>query len=144
MDEVGTNGEINYKKEGKAVAVQRSSSFLPLNPRYLDIRLHSCQCRFEQRLNMRAMKQRIPSRFCLELPWLSVDHFMHESVAANSQVGEIIAITLLDNSNLARRFPNSDKIGNRHQHDKETVASFLPYIWKPASELKPKTVSTLL
>lgn len=59
---------------------------------------------------MRVTKKRRTYRFSLEVCGLANHHVMHAAVDTNSQVGEIISITLLNNSNLSEDTVSNEKM----------------------------------
>ena len=96
VDEAQANGQINYKQDDQVAAVQEIVELLAVEPPIAVVtRLISS---FNKVSMCTRRKNEDLSAFVSRFRGYAADHLMHAGVPANSQVGEILAITLLNNS----------------------------------------------
>lgn len=99
VDEVQDTVQINYKQEYHIGAVQEIVELLAVEP---NIAIFTRLISTFSRVNSCFQRNNEDSPdFVSRFRGYAADHLMHASVAANSKVGEIHAITLLNNSNLS-------------------------------------------
>lgn len=108
VDEAQASGKINYKQNDQILAVQELVDLLAVEPPIAIVtRLISS---FNKVSACVRHKSEDLSAFVSRFRGLAAEHMMHAGVSSNSQVGEILAITLLNNSNLSEETLSNAKM----------------------------------
>jgi len=98
VDEAQVKGVINYKQDDQVAAVRDIVELVAVDPPIAMVsRLISS---FNKVSSCRRKKNEDLSMFVSRFRGLSAEHLMHSHSSSSSQIGEVLAITLLNNANL--------------------------------------------
>ena len=108
VDEAQANGSINYKQSNQIEAVKQIMELIAVDPPMAIVsRLITS---FNQVTNCRRGRNEDLGAFVSRFRGLAADHLMHGGLSPASQVGEVLAITLLNNANLSEDTLSNAKI----------------------------------
>ena len=108
IDEAQLKGLINYKQEDQIAAVRDIIELIAIDSpvatvsRLIDSFHRVTNCRRRRNEDLRAFVPRFRG--------LAADHLMHGGLSSSSQVGEVLAITLLNNANLSEETLTNAKL----------------------------------
>jgi len=136
VDEAQAKGDIDYKQDDQIAGVRDIIELIAVDPPIAVVsRLISS---FNQVTNCRRRRNEELSTFVSRFRGLSADHLMHGGLSASSQVGEVLAITLLNNANLSEETLTNAKlqlIALAQARDDHALAPTVP--------VAPETISSL-
>ena len=108
VDEAKAKGLINYKQEDQVTAVREIIELIAVDPPIAVVsRLIQS---FNAVTNCRRNRSEDLGSFVSRFRGLAADHWMHGGLSSSSQVGEVLAITLLNNANLSEETLTSAKL----------------------------------
>ena len=138
VDEAQAKGLINYKQEDQVAAVKQIVELIAVDPPIAVVsRLISS---FNAVTNCRRQRNEDLGTFVSRFRGLAADHLMHGGLSSSSQVGEVLAITLLNNANLSEETLTSAKLQLISlAQARETKAKETPPPTEDATRLSEKT-----